>query len=96
MFLLVLTGITKPALGPVQAETVSLDLQIRTSEEYIMYRAESLLREKFKSLGQRMCRLNFASLRSLERSPFHQDTLIWVRGQLIQELTCKEVKVELT
>jgi len=96
LLMLILTGSTRPTLPPVQAETISMDMQIRTSEEYIMYRTEQLLRDKFKLLGHRVCRMNFASLKSLERSPFHKNALIRIRGQLIQELTCKEVQVTAT
>lgn len=80
-------------LEKVPAESVDLELEVKTSEEYLLYRMEQSLYDRFREVGQKICNLNSANLRTLERSPFHKDALIRIRGQICQELSCNEVVV---
>ena len=83
-------------LEQITADAVNLDLELRISEEYILFRMETQLWDKLKRLGDKLCTINSVGLRHLEKSPFHEDALIRVRGQLIQELKCKVVSVTAT
>ena len=80
-------------LEKVQAESVDLELELKTSEEYLLYRMEQQFYNKFREVGRQLCNINSANLQSLERSPFHTNALIRIRGQLVQELSCTEVVV---
>ena len=83
-------------LEKVQAESVDLELELRTSEEYLLYRMEQQLYNRFREVGQKLCNLNSANLQALEHSPFHNDALIRIRGQICQEVSCSEVVVTVT
>ena len=70
-----------------------MDLELRQSEEYTLYRAEMLVSNKMQTIQQNMCVQQVSSLTQVERSPFHHDSLIRVRGMIIQELSCQPCKV---
>ena len=57
---------------------------------------EQQLYNRFREVGQKLCNLNSANLQSLERSLFHKDALIRIRGRICQELSCSEVVVTVT
>ena len=80
-------------LEKVQAESVDLELELKTSEEYLLYRMEQQFYNRFQEVGQKLCNINSANLQLLERSPFHKNALIRIRGQICQELSCTEVVV---
>lgn len=77
-------------------EGVDMDLEIRMSEEYVNYRIESLLQSQNKEIQQHLCALGTENIVHMERSPIHPDALIRIRGDIIQELKCKEVLVTTT
>ena len=73
-----------------------MDLELRLSEEYLMYRTEELLMSKSKSMQSHLCILGLNSLQQMERSPFHKDALIRSRGHILQELQCTQCQVTAT
>ena len=73
-----------------------MDLELRLSEEYLMYRTEELLMSKSKSMQLHLCILRLNSLQQMERSPFHRDALIRTRGHILQELQCTQCQVTAT
>ncbi len=77
-------------------EGVDIDLEIRISEEYINYRIEHLLQSQSTKIQQHLCALGTENIVHMERSPIHPDALIRIRGDIIQELKCKEVLVTAT
>ena len=64
-----------PAIDILQTQ-IDMDLELRLSEEYLMYRTEELLMLKSKSMQSHLCILGLNSLQQMERSPFHKDALI--------------------
>ena len=78
----------------IPASAVDLDLELRSSEEYIMYAFETMLKEKLGGLASSLCQMNTHGLSRVELSPFHPNALLRVRGELLQELVCNPVVVE--
>ena len=78
----------------IPASAVDLDLELRSSEEYIMYAFETILKEKLGGLASSLCQMNAHGLSRVELSPFHPNALLRVRGELLQELVCNPVVVE--
>ena len=78
----------------IPASSVDLDLELRSSEEYVMYAFETILKEKLGGLASSLCRMNTHGLSRIEVSPFHPHALLRVRGELLQELVCTPVTVE--
>ena len=81
-----------PSLDTLHVQ-VDMDLELRQSEEYMLYRAEMLVNSKMQTIQQNLCMLRMSSLNQVERSPFHHDSLIRVRGMIVQELSCQPCKV---
>ena len=59
----------------------------------MLYRVEMLVSNKMQTIQQNVCVQQVSSLTQVERSPFHHDSLIRVRGMIIQELSCQPCKV---
>ena len=75
---------------------IDMDLELRQSEEYLMYRTEALLQSRTQAMQAHLCAMRLNSLHSMERSPFHPDSLIRSRGTIIQELRCSPCQVTAT
>ena len=73
------------------ASLLDLDLEIRTSESYLTYYFQEVLFQQMKSVTSKICTVSSHSLELNELSPFHPDSLLRVRGDIIQELRCKRV-----
>ena len=73
---------------------VNMDLELKTSESYITYYMQSILLNQMKTVTSKMCSINSHSLELAEISPFHPDSLLRIRGDLIQELKCKTITVK--
>ena len=76
------------------ATDVNIDLEIRSSEEYLAYRFETLIQNQIAKMGEKLCNLNSHGITRVEMSPFHQNSLLRVLGDVIQELTCAPVRVQ--
>ena len=74
-----------PAIGTVQTQ-INMDLELRISEEYLMYRTKELLMSRTAQMQSNLCILGLNSLQQMERSPYHPDALIRTRGHILQEL----------
>ena len=74
------------------ASLLDLDLEIRTSESYLTYYFQEILFQQMKSVTNKICTIGSHSLELNELSPFHPDSLLRIRGDVIQELKCKRVK----
>ena len=72
---------------------VNIEVELKTVGEYTMYSFEKVLRNKLRLLHSSMCRISEGSLTTQERSPFHDHSMIRLRGDLIQELLCTPVDV---
>ena len=73
---------------------LNLDLEIRTSEEFLSYLFEETLRQTLERVGRSICKMGAHGLGHAELSPFHPNSLLRVRGDIVQELTCTAVTVE--
>ena len=91
----VIIGEDAPAIDILQMQ-IDMDLELRLSEEYLMYRTEELLMSKSKSMQSHLCILGLNSLQQMERSLFHKDALIRTRGHILQELQCTQCQVTAT
>jgi hypothetical protein len=65
---------------------LDIDLEIRTSESYLMYYFQTVLQDKMGDITNKLCSLNKDSLGMHELSPFHPNNLLRIRGDVIQEL----------
>ena len=91
--LIINAGVTTIDMLHVQ---VDMDLELRQSEEYLMYRTEMLFNLRTQAMQTHLCVLGLSSLQQMERSPFHRDSLIRSRGMILQELSCTPCQVTVT
>ena len=84
-----------PAIDIMQTQ-INMDLELRISEEYLMYRTKELPMSKSKSMQLHLCILGLNSLQQMERSLFHTDALIRTCGHILQELQCAKCQVTAT
>ena len=68
---------------------INMDLELRMSEVYLMYRTEQLLTSRTTQMQQYLCTLGMSNVARMERSLFHPDALIRARGHIIQEMECQ-------
>lgn len=73
--------------------SLDLDLEIRSSEEFISYRFEKMFSDQIASTGHQLCTVAAHSLHQAEVSPFAKDSIIRIRGDVLQELQCHPVNV---
>ena len=78
----------------VTASEVDIDLEVRSSSEYLEYWIERAMRKEIAKVGTSLCKMNRHSMLQAELSPFHEDALLRVRGEVLQELRCTPVQVE--
>ena len=64
-----------PAIDMLHTQ-IDMDLELRLSEEYLMYRTEEMLMSRTQSMQTHLCILGLNSLQQMERSPFHKYALI--------------------
>ena len=70
-----------------------MDLELRMSKEYLMYKTEQLLTSRTIQMQQHFWTVGMSNIAHMERSPFHPDALIRARGHIIQEKECQPVQV---
>ena len=78
---------------PIQANMLDLELESKLSDEYLLFQTENLIKRQLRTVSRRLCTMGTNNLDSAEISPFHPDSLIRVRGDVIQEIKCKQVEV---
>ena len=74
---------------------LDLDLELRTSEEYLAYLFEETLQQSLANVGLSICKMGKHGLGNSEISPFHPNSLLRIRGDIVQELTCNPVTAEI-
>lgn len=79
----------------VDASVLDLELEIKVTNNYLSFYFESTLKEQLQTLGQRLCSITQEAVSRYERSPFHPNALIRIRGDVVQELICKPQRVEI-
>ena len=79
----------------MEPSVVDLELEFRTSTEFLAYVLEEALQTNVKAVGQKMCKMGSHRLSEAELSPFHKNSLIRIRGDLIQEIPCTTVQAEI-
>ena len=79
----------------VAAAEINTDLEIRVSLDFLHHHWSEILYHRLQSMGSRLCAINKGQLPLHELSPFHKNSLIRTRGDVVEELECEEVTVEL-
>lgn len=82
-----------PKFEEVDPDNIQVSLMIGLVSEYDRYLSESLWYRYARKLGNKMCSLSATALDNTVRSPFHDDRMIVTRGDLIQEISCKQIQV---
>ena len=75
--------------------SVSMDTEVRTTGEYIEYTLESQLQRKLKLMHNTICTMSSEQLVQQEMSPFATDSIIRVRGDVLQHMQCSRVNITL-
>ena len=78
-------------LGPSQLD---LSLETITADEYLDYDLEQRMKQQLRTVGNSLCTMSRQALHQTELSPFHKDSLIRIRGDMVSELQCEKVTVE--
>ena len=78
----------------VHGEGVNIDLEIKVAEAYVLFKSQMRLMTLVKGIDHRFCETDVKTLPLYQRSPFTPHHLLRVHGELVQELHCKEISVE--
>ena len=73
---------------------VNLDMEDKLGDNYLFFALRKEMEASLLNLGGALCSVSEQAWTVSERSPFHPDQLIRRRGEVIQELTCRKVKVQ--
>ena len=94
--LLVKSGLTaKHRIPKLHGEGVNLDLEVKVAEAYVLFKSQERLMNLLKGIDARFCETDVKTLPLYQRSPFTPHHLLRIHGELVQELKCKEVSVEI-
>lgn len=80
-------------IDSVSPSNVDIDIEMSVLSEFDRYIGETNIYEHMYSLGKSLCTLNTMNLDKVIVSPFHENRLITVRGDILQEIHCKNVSV---
>ena len=78
----------------LEASNLNIELEVKITSSYLSYTLDSRLDTQLNNVGQKLCRMTQHTLETTELSPFHSDSLIRVRGDLVQELKCTTVTAQ--
>ena len=80
-------------LSTITGDGVNLDLELRTTSEYLQYYTEHMIQGVSEGFKKRICEREVNLNDGINLSPFHEGYLIRSRGDIFQELKCNPVKV---
>ena len=89
-----LNGVARVNTKELIPSVMDLDLESRVTDEYISYKVEQTVQDKMKMVVESLCNMNRHTLVHAELSPFHPGSLIRVQGEILQELSCTPVTVD--
>jgi hypothetical protein len=78
----------------LSASSLDLTIELRSSEEYLAFNMEQRIQGRMVDVGLSLCKMARHALDGAEVSPFHPNSLLRVRGELVMELGCTPVRVE--
>ena len=78
---------------PVTGDIVDINLEVAATTAYLNFRLEKLITNQLDKVGTRLCSMGTHNLEHAELSPFHKDSLLRLRGDILQELTCNPIEV---
>ena len=75
----------------LEAGNLDLELELKVTASYMAYHLDVILNSQLASMGKKLCHMSRHTIETTELSPFHANSLIRVRGDLVQELSCAKV-----
>lgn len=88
----------RPAQNPQKAITASAvdpEMELKIVSEFLSWEQESLMNREVESVALEFCNRMKTTMLEQELSPFHADSLLRVRGDVLQEIYCTPVEAEL-
>ena len=70
---------------------LDIELEIKITASYQAYQYEVEIQRHLQGLSDKLCVVNSHNIENSELSPFHKNSLIRQRGDVISELACKPV-----
>ena len=83
-------------LPQLSESELDMDLEARITDEFMTYESELRMHSRLGDVANELCKLSQFGITENELSPFSEDALFRVRGELIQELLCSRVTVSTT
>ena len=80
-------------LPTVSPQDVKVLLSERVEDTFLVYKTKTMLRDQAQKMGQELCSLGQETWTESDRSVLHKATILRKRGELLQEIHCKEVEV---
>ena len=90
----VVRGPLRTYAAELAQDGLDLDLEVRVLSEYKAFMAEQSLATQQSDLAQALCRMTQHNLHAVEISPFNQDALLRISGEVLNELRCTRVTVQ--
>ena len=78
----------KTHITEISAERIDPQLQLTMVEDYFNYHLQEKLAKFIRNVHADFCKLNRHTLSLIELSPFHENAIIKVNGEILQELQC--------
>ena len=78
----------------LDAGNLDLELELKITASYMAYHLDRMMSEQLNTVGRKLCHMSQHTIESTELSPFHTNSLIRVRGDLVQELSCTPVTAQ--
>ena len=78
----------------IPASALDVDLELKVTAEYLAYNFERAMAERINLVGKKLCEMAKEGLHNQELSPFHPNSMLRIKGDLVQELQCEPVNAK--
>lgn len=80
-------------MDTVEGHHVNMNIVIQTTEEYLESKLDDDIRKSLRHVMKKTCDQLVSNFEAIERSPFHQHSVIKVLGDVFMHITCRPVQV---
>ena len=87
-------GSIQKVIMELKPSQIDLETGLKASIEYEAYALEQQLNQQLYIMGSNLCMMNRQGLHQTEISPFHNDSLIRISGDIVREIQCQPIVAE--
>ena len=87
-------GSIQKILMSLEPSQLELELELKSSLEYESYMLEKQMTQQLYTMGSNLCMMNRQELQQTEISPFHENSVLRISGDIVKEIQCKAIIAE--